>query len=305
MERRPKAIVTGASSGIGKATAIRFAADGFDVCLNARRASLLHSVAEGLTPGNHLVCPGDYSDPTVVNEIGETVRERWNEVNVLVNCAGIISPSDILATPLSQWQSSLNTMVEGAMLMTRMAVSLMPDGGRVIHVTSIHGERVEVKASNYAVAKAALRVADAQDIYFIGRGLDYAVAMEGSLKLKEISYVHSEAMPAGELKHGTLALVTKGTPVIVVLTQGAVYDKTMSAVQEVKARGATVLAVAHDDDPSIDSFADGVLRIPRTEDLLSPMTAVVPLQLLAYHVAKLRGHDIDQPRNLAKSVTVE
>ncbi len=162
-----------------------------------------------------------------------------------------------------------------------------------------------ILADEEAVAKAALRVADAQDIYFIGRGLDYAVAMEGSLKLKEISYVHSEAMPAGELKHGTLALVTKGTPVIVVLTQGAVYDKTMSAVQEVKARGATVLAVAHDDDPSIDSFADGVLRIPRTEDLLSPMTAVVPLQLLAYHVAKLRGHDIDQPRNLAKSVTVE
>jgi glucosamine--fructose-6-phosphate aminotransferase (isomerizing) len=129
--------------------------------------------------------------------------------------------------------------------------------------------------------------------------------MEGSLKLKEISYLHSEAMPAGELKHGTLALVTRGTPVIVVLTQHSVYDKTISAVQEVKARGGRVLAVAFDDDEQIHKYADRVLRIPRADDLLGPVAAIVPLQLLAYHVARLRGHDIDQPRNLAKSVTVE
>ncbi len=129
--------------------------------------------------------------------------------------------------------------------------------------------------------------------------------MEGSLKLKEISYLHSEAMPAGELKHGTLALVTKGVPVVVVITQRSVYDKTISAVQEVKARGAEVIAVAYDTDTEIRKFADIVLRIPETEDLLAPVNAVVPLQLLAYHVAKLRGLDIDQPRNLAKSVTVE
>jgi glucosamine--fructose-6-phosphate aminotransferase (isomerizing) len=129
--------------------------------------------------------------------------------------------------------------------------------------------------------------------------------MEGSLKLKEISYLHSEAMPAGELKHGTLALVTKGVPVVVVLTQRATYDKTISAVQEVKARGAQVIAVAYDSDTEIGKFADIVLRIPESDDLLAPVNAVVPLQLLAYHVAKLRGLEIDQPRNLAKSVTVE
>ena len=155
------------------------------------------------------------------------------------------------------------------------------------------------------IAAAAAVLADADDVYFIGRGLDYAVAMEGSLKLKEISYLHSEAMPAGELKHGTLALVTKGVPVVVVITQRSVYDKTISAVQEVKARGAEVIAVAYDTDTEIGKFADIVLRIPETEDLLAPVNAVVPLQLLAYHVAKLRGLDIDQPRNLAKSVTVE
>ena len=144
-----------------------------------------------------------------------------------------------------------------------------------------------------------------EDVYFIGRGLDHAVAMEGSLKMKEISYIHSEAMPAGELKHGTLALVTEGTPVITVITQGAVYDKTISAVEEVKARGAFTIAVAYEDDDRVAKHADRVLRIPRVPDLLSPVVSIVPLQLLAYHVAVARGHDIDQPRNLAKSVTVE
>ena len=155
------------------------------------------------------------------------------------------------------------------------------------------------------IIEAASAIVDANDIYFIGRGLDYAVAMEGSLKLKEISYLHSEAMPAGELKHGTLALVTEDVPVVVVITQRATYDKTISAVQEVKARGGKIIAVAYDTDTQIGKFADIVLRIPETDDLLAPVNAAVPLQLLAYHVARLRGHDIDQPRNLAKSVTVE
>jgi glucosamine--fructose-6-phosphate aminotransferase (isomerizing) len=163
----------------------------------------------------------------------------------------------------------------------------------------------EVLRRSDEAEKAARFVLDAEDMYFIGRGLDYAVAMEGSLKLKEISYLHSEAMPAGELKHGTLALITEGVPVVVILTQRAVYDKTISAVQEVKARGGTIIAVAYDTDDVIDAYADHVMRIPDMEDLLAPVAAVVPLQLLAYHVARLRGHDIDQPRNLAKSVTVE
>jgi glucosamine--fructose-6-phosphate aminotransferase (isomerizing) len=167
------------------------------------------------------------------------------------------------------------------------------------------GALEEVLSREAEVEKAAHLVADAEDMYFIGRGLDYAIAMEGSLKLKEISYLHSEAMPAGELKHGTLALITEGVPVVVVLTQRDVYDKTISAIQEVKARGGQIIAVAYDSDTEIETHADFVLRIPDMEDLLAPVAAVVPLQLLAYHVAKIRGHDIDQPRNLAKSVTVE
>lgn len=155
------------------------------------------------------------------------------------------------------------------------------------------------------IAKIADRIAGVDDIYFIGRGLDYAVATEGSLKLKEISYMHSEAMPAGELKHGTLALITEGTPVVVVLTQSHLYDKTMSGLQEVKARGARVIAVAYEDDTQVAKYAEEVLRIPRTADFLSPVLSIIPLQLLAYHVANTLGHDIDMPRNLAKSVTVE
>ena len=163
----------------------------------------------------------------------------------------------------------------------------------------------EVLSRESEAIAAAEAIKDADDVYFIGRGLDYAIAMEGSLKLKEISYLHSEAMPAGELKHGTLALITDDVPVIVILTQRAVYDKTISAVQEVKARGGRIIAVAYDTDTEIHKYADIVMRIPDIEDLLGPVAAVVPLQLLAYHVARMAGHDIDQPRNLAKSVTVE
>ena len=155
------------------------------------------------------------------------------------------------------------------------------------------------------IAALARRYRDVEHLFFIGRGLDYPVAMEGSLKLKEISYVHSEALAAGELKHGTLALVTPGTPVFALVTQHHVYDKTVSNIQEVKARGAEVVALAFQDDAVIDRYADRVIRIPRVHDLLAPAVAIVPLQLFAYYVARERGHDIDQPRNLAKSVTVE
>jgi len=155
------------------------------------------------------------------------------------------------------------------------------------------------------VVELARRYKNIEHTFFIGRGLDYALAMEGSLKLKEISYVHSEALAAGELKHGTLALVVPGVPVFAIVTQQHVYEKTVSNIQEVKARGAEVVAVAYDDDEQIAKHVDHVIPIPRVPDMLAPVVAIVPLQLFAYHVAFERGHDIDQPRNLAKSVTVE
>ena len=141
------------------------------------------------------------------------------------------------------------------------------------------------------------------DAFFLGRSLDYAVALEGALKLKEISYIHAEAYAAGELKHGTLALIVEGVPVIVLATQEDVYDKTVSNLQEVKAREAMVIAIEGDD--SIAKYADHVIYIPRADKELAPILAVLPLQLLAYYAALTRGCDVDKPRNLAKSVTVE
>ncbi|SFL72650.1 glutamine--fructose-6-phosphate transaminase [Paenibacillus sp. 1_12] len=151
----------------------------------------------------------------------------------------------------------------------------------------------------------AQQIASYNDLYFIGRGLDYMVAMEASLKLKEISYIHSEAYPAGELKHGSLALIEDGTPVIALATQEVVLEKTISNIREVKARGAYVIAVAFEGNTELAKAADEVIYVPRTDALLAPAIAVIPMQLLAYFAALARGNDVDKPRNLAKSVTVE
>lgn len=142
------------------------------------------------------------------------------------------------------------------------------------------------------------------DIYFIGRGIDYALCMEGSLKLKEISYIHSEAYAAGELKHGTISLISEGTPVIVVATSDELYLKTISNAKEVKARGAFVILVT-DKEVINEGVYDELISIPKVTEELRPILTIIPLQLISYEVAKLRGNDIDKPKNLAKSVTVE
>ncbi len=153
--------------------------------------------------------------------------------------------------------------------------------------------------------KMAEPLLDAQSLLYIGRGLDYALAMEGSLKLKEISYIHSEAYAAGELKHGTISLIYKGMPVIAVDTQTALHDKTVSNIKEVKARGAVTFLVCGESYQPDADIADYCFHVPEIDDLLMPMLAVVPLQLMAYYASVKRGNDVDKPRNLAKSVTVE
>jgi glucosamine--fructose-6-phosphate aminotransferase (isomerizing) len=145
----------------------------------------------------------------------------------------------------------------------------------------------------------------APNFLFMGRHTGYPAALEGALKLKEISYIHAEGYAAGELKHGAIALVEEGVPVVAVATKCHVYPKMISNIQEVKARGATVIAVVTEGDREASTLADHVLEVPETQELLAPVTVTVPLQLLAYHIAVLRGCDVDQPRNLAKSVTVE
>jgi len=155
------------------------------------------------------------------------------------------------------------------------------------------------------IKNMAKEIYTSKDLFYIGRGLDYYLALEGSLKIKEISYIHSEAMAAGELKHGTLALIDKNTPVIAIATQDSLYDKMLSNIKEVKARGAYVIGVAKENNKEIEKIVDKVVYIPEVMDELATPVAVVPLQMLAYYVALNRGCDIDKPRNLAKSVTVE
>ncbi|MGN1482133.1 glutamine--fructose-6-phosphate transaminase (isomerizing), partial [Porcipelethomonas sp.] len=145
----------------------------------------------------------------------------------------------------------------------------------------------------------------ADSLLYIGRGLDYALSMEGSLKLKEISYIHSESYAAGELKHGTISLISDGMPVIAVATQTKLFDKTVSNIKEVKARGAKVIMVCRDSYTPEKDVADYKFGLPDIDDILMPMIAVVPLQLIAYYTSVLKGNDVDKPRNLAKSVTVE
>ena len=153
--------------------------------------------------------------------------------------------------------------------------------------------------------EVAKELKNATSAFYLGRGLDYNLAMEGALKIKEISYIHAEAFAAGELKHGTIALIEEGTPVIAIATQEELFEKMVSNMQEVKARGAYVIAVAQEHNKEVEKAADKVIYIPNVDDILSSILTVLPLQLLSYYVAVQRGCDVDKPRNLAKSVTVE
>jgi glucosamine--fructose-6-phosphate aminotransferase (isomerizing) len=189
--------------------------------------------------------------------------------------------------------------------------------GRMRHLSSIQGQRMieDLHATPDYVRKAlkchddVRRIADryyqANNFLYLGRQYLYPVALEGALKLKEISYIHAEGYPAAEMKHGPIALVDENTPSVFLIPRGAVFDKVMSNLEEIKARGGPVIAIACEGDEDVAQRADDVLYVPRVPDYLQPLIAVVPLQLLAYHIALLRGCDVDKPRNLAKSVTVE
>ncbi len=155
------------------------------------------------------------------------------------------------------------------------------------------------------IEKIARSYYQAKDFLYLGRHLNYPVALEGALKLKEISYIHAEGYPAGEMKHGPIALIDENLPVIAIATQSSIREKMISNIEEVKARGGKVIAVATENDRDIEKKADHVIFIPPVREFLAPILTIIPLQLLAYHIASLRGCDVDQPRNLAKSVTVE
>jgi glucosamine--fructose-6-phosphate aminotransferase (isomerizing) len=161
---------------------------------------------------------------------------------------------------------------------------------------------LELEPAVRAIAAAHVHTANA---LYLGRGASFPVALEGALKLKEISYIHAEGYPAAEMKHGPIALIDENMPVVVVAPDDCVYQKVRSNIQEVKARGGRIVAITSEGVPALGALAEHELRVPATHPLLSPILTVIPLQLLAYHIAVLRGCDVDKPRNLAKSVTVE
>jgi glucosamine--fructose-6-phosphate aminotransferase (isomerizing) len=163
----------------------------------------------------------------------------------------------------------------------------------------------EILKREAEIAAAARQYTDATDVLYLGRGVNYPIALEGALKLKEISYIHAEGYPAGEMKHGPIALIDDSVPVVVLVPRDEVYPKTLSNLREVESRGGRIIAVSDRADDELRRIAEVVLEVPATSSILTPLLMTIPLQLFAYHVAVERGTDVDQPRNLAKSVTVE
>ena len=155
------------------------------------------------------------------------------------------------------------------------------------------------------ISQLAARFKDARNFLYLGRGYGFPVALEGALKLKEISYIHAEGYPAAEMKHGPIALIDEEMPVVVIANKNETYEKVVSNIQEVKARKGKIIAIVTEGDTTVKGMADYCIEVPETDDVLIPLISVVPLQLLSYHIAVMRGCNVDQPRNLAKSVTVE
>ena len=237
----------------------------------------------------------------VTNVVGSSISREADQV--IYTWAG----PEIAVASTKAYTTQLLVMLMLALYLAELRESLRADRLQsIVHELRELPQKAEKFLSNgQAVKTFAEQYGFNDDVFFIGRSIDYAVAMEGALKLKEISYIHAEAYAAGELKHGTLALIIEGVPVIALATQRDVYEKTLSNIKEVKARDAVVIGLAMEGDDQIEKYVDHTIFSPATDKYLAPILAVIPLQLLAYYAAVTRGCDVDKPRNLAKSVTVE
>lgn len=237
----------------------------------------------------------------VTNVVGSSVARE--AADVFYTWAG----PEIAVASTKAYVTQLVSMYIIALYLARLTGKMTVEEYRVIRddLLSLPKKAEEILAQKEEIQKFAAKNYMYKDVYFLGRGLDFAVALEGSLKLKEISYIHSEAYAAGELKHGPIALIENNTPVIALATQSDLFDKMLSNIKEVKTRGAKVLALAVQGRTDVEKSVDQVVYMPETLQFLAPVLAVIPLQLLAYYMAAVKGCDIDKPRNLAKSVTVE
>jgi glucosamine--fructose-6-phosphate aminotransferase (isomerizing) len=193
-----------------------------------------------------------------------------------------------------------------SLMLARMRDMSFEQGRKVIEaLAEVPSKARHILEKNDEIKALANRFYKRDNFLFLGRGFNFPVALEGALKLKEISYIHAEGYPAAEMKHGPIALIDDKMPAVVIALKDSVYDKVMSNIQEIRARRGAVIAVATEGDEEIHKHVDHVITVPDTIEPLTPLLSIIPLQLLAYHMAVLRGCDVDQPRNLAKSVTVE
>jgi glucosamine--fructose-6-phosphate aminotransferase (isomerizing) len=242
-----------------------------------------------------------YLTLAITNVVGSTITRKADEI--LLTKSGI----EIGVAATKTFTAQILTLYMLGIYVARLKKLIDVETSRhiITSMKSVPG-LIESLLDNISdIEKASSRICEADCCYFIGRGLSYPIALEGALKMKEISYIKAEGFPAGELKHGPLALITAGTPVIAIVPKGKTYYKTLGNIKEVKARNAFVIAIANASDDEIVKYVDSVIKIPDIDELFSPMLAAVVLQLLAYYAAKDIGAEIDQPRNLAKSVTVE
>lgn len=211
----------------------------------------------------------------------------------------------VASTKAFSTQISIITLISLQMAMVKGTMPTSKIMEILYELENIPKKIEETLALDAQIKEIAAIYKDATNFLYLGRGYNFPVALEGALKLKEISYIHAEGYPAAEMKHGPIALIDENMPVVFLATNKSAYDKIVSNVQEVKARKGRIIAVVHKGDTQIRELADHIIEVPETEEILSPLITIVPLQLLAYHIAIMRGCNVDQPRNLAKSVTVE
>jgi glucosamine--fructose-6-phosphate aminotransferase (isomerizing) len=236
----------------------------------------------------------------IVNVVGSSIA-RESHGGVYIHAGPEIGVASTKA-----FTSQLTVLALITLMMARLR-GMSAEDGRVLarEIAALPGKAASILENTDQIKRIAEEFKDSRNFLYLGRGANFPVALEGALKLKEISYIHAEGYPAAEMKHGPIALIDRKMPVVVIVPKDAIYDKVISNIQEVRARHGRIIAVANEDDTAIDAMAEFVIRVPRTYGFFGPILNVIPLQLLSYYMAVARGTNVDQPRNLAKSVTVE
>ena len=236
----------------------------------------------------------------ICNVVGSSIA-RESDAGVYIHAGPEIGVASTKA-----FTSQLMVLALITLLIARKRNLSLPEGQEIISALQMIPKNVEkiLKQKDYIESIAANYV-DSKNFLYLGRGYNFPVALEGALKLKEISYIHAEGYPAAEMKHGPIALIDNDMPVVFIASKDSVYEKIIGNIQEVKARKGRILAIINEDDDIIENMVDHVIKVPKTHNMLNPILSVIPLQLIAYHIAVKKGLNVDQPRNLAKSVTVE